>query len=134
MAGANRRSLMLGCLVGRPRRQEIVPGYSEPCSGPDREIDVRENGFATVSWLIQVDHEGPGALAQGFRREPSKLVRFEEIRVRLELIANFISLTLGWLGKGQIDSNALAYSQIKVGNNRIAVDQVAGAAGAKGLI
>src|SRR5207237_5245388 len=94
---------------------------------PHHQADVGEGGLAAGLRLVEIDHEGPGALAPGRRGEALELARLEVVGVRLELVADVVTLRLGRLGVCAVDAQHGADPRVDFPDHGIVdVAQVAG--------
>src|SRR5690349_14348666 len=108
VAGAHRRAVMQRVVVAAAIGTQVVPYDGGALFGRHGKIDVDELGLAARFDVVQVDHEGPGALAERTRRVALELVGLEVIGVRLELLGDLVVLALARLGHRRIDAHGAA--------------------------
>src|SRR3954462_952433 len=130
--GGDRHALMQGVRIGLPVRVQVVPDQGLTQPGPEGEPGVHEVRLTAGCRLVEIDHEGPAALAPGCGRIPLELIRLEVIGVRLELLADLVVLALGRFGIGPIGIQRGADLSIELANDGIALVEVAGPAGPEG--
>src|SRR5262245_53551514 len=77
VAGGDRRALVNVVRVGLAERSQVVPDHRATGLRLDRAAEVDERSLAAAFGLVQIQHEGPAALAPGRGGEPFQLVRLE---------------------------------------------------------
>ena len=108
----------------------VIPAQHHPGSRDKAFPELRKSGRPSRCGFVEIDHEGRGSLtgnAAIFLEIGSS--RIEEIRVRLELLANGVALTLQGLAKYLVDIGKAADFLVDFGYESICMIEVTGFAG-----
>src|SRR5688572_13387693 len=128
----HRLAAVHGGLVGRAVGVEIVPEQRHAGLRREGVIELGESRAAAFHALVEIDHEGPGAVAACAGEAQEFLAAgFEIIPVRLELLADVVTLRLDALRVFGADAQGLAYLFVDAdGHRALQVRKVRGLAGA----
>src|SRR5258708_25055925 len=128
VARFHRRAVVHGVEVRRAVGAQVVPQHRGAGLRRDRAADADARPLAARLDVVQVNHEGPGALAERGRGVALELVGLEIVGMRLELLRHLVILALARLGHPRIDAHPAADALVQRAHPRLAADDIAGAA------